>query len=58
MDIESQLKAPIEKGETYGSLTVMLDGKEITNVPLVALESVAEAGLIKRLIDKAKLLLE
>ena len=58
MDIESQIKAPIEKGQTYGSLTVTLDGKEITNVPLVALESVAEAGLIKRLMDKAKLLLE
>ena len=58
MDIESQIIAPVIKGEAYGNLTVTLDGKEITSVPLVALESVEEAGLIKRLMDKAKLLLE
>ncbi len=58
MDIESQIAAPVIKGEAYGNLTVTLDGKEITSVPLVALESVEEAGLIKRLMDKAKLLLE
>ena len=58
MDIESQLKAPVLSGETYGTLTVTLDGKEITSVPLVALESVEEAGIFKRLMDKAKMLLE
>jgi len=58
MDIESQLKAPIAQGQTYGTLTVTLNGKEITNAPLVALESVEEAGFFKRMMDKAKLWLE
>ena len=58
MDIESQIKAPISKGDTFGTLTVTLEGKEVASVPLVALESVEEAGLVKRLMDKAKLLLK
>jgi len=58
MDIESQIKAPISIGDTFGTLTVTLGDKEIASVPLVALESVEEAGLFKRLMDKAKLLLK
>ncbi|MFK8067475.1 MAG: D-alanyl-D-alanine carboxypeptidase family protein [Gammaproteobacteria bacterium] len=58
MDIDAQIMAPVMAGETYGTLTVTLEEKEIASVPLIALESIDKAGLVKQLTDKARLLLE
>lgn len=58
MDITSQIMAPVEAGQTYGTLRVTLDDNEIASVPLVALESIDEAGLMKRMTDKIKLMLQ
>ena len=58
MDIETTLMAPIAAGETFGMLTLTLNEKEIAKVPLVTLEAVEEAGLVKRLTDKAKMMLK
>lgn len=58
MDIESSLMAPITAGEIYGTLKVILNEEEIASVPLVALEGVEEAGFIKRMTDKVKLMLK
>ncbi len=51
MTIQPQLQAPIKKGQQYGTLTVSLDGKQITQQPLVALNDVQQAGFFSRLWD-------
>jgi D-alanyl-D-alanine carboxypeptidase (penicillin-binding protein 5/6) len=50
------LVAPFQLGQTMGSLRVRLDGQAIlSEVPLVALEGVEEAGLIGRAWDSLRL---
>ena len=49
MNIDEVIKAPITKGKVYGEMVVTLGGEELLREPLVALESVEEAGLFKRL---------
>ncbi len=49
---ESPLKAPITKGQVMGTLTFSLDGKAIYEIPLVALNDVAEGGFMSRMWDQ------
>nr|WP_080531848.1 D-alanyl-D-alanine carboxypeptidase family protein [Alloalcanivorax xenomutans] len=51
MTINPQLRAPIEKGQQYGTVTIRLDDEVISETPLVALESVEEGGFFSRLWD-------
>ena len=52
MDIGKEIHAPLLQGQQLGTLTVSMDGKEISKVPLVALNAVEEAGLFSRLWDE------
>ena len=56
-DLVSQqpLLAPLQKGQQVGVLRVSFDGKPYAEYPVVALESVAQAGLIGRAWDTLKL---
>jgi len=49
MDVDKVITAPIEKGQELGKVRVTLDGELVTEVPLVAMEAVPEAGLLKRI---------
>lgn len=49
LDFPSQLKAPINAGEEVGTVKLVLDDETLTEVPLVALESVEKAGFFKRI---------
>ncbi|SPB17449.1 D-alanyl-D-alanine carboxypeptidase family protein [Caballeronia novacaledonica] len=49
------LVAPIKKGQQIGTVKMMADGKEVAQVPLVALQDVPEAGIFGRLWDSALL---
>jgi serine-type D-Ala-D-Ala carboxypeptidase (penicillin-binding protein 5/6) len=49
------INAPIKAGQQLGTLTIELDGKILNEQPLIALESVEEAGLFSRWWDKIKL---
>ena len=49
MDIERVIKAPISQGQTLGKVRVTLEGELVKEVPLVAMEAVEEAGLLKRI---------
>lgn len=49
MDVDRVIKAPIEKGQELGKVRVTLDGELVSEVPLVALDAVPEAGLLKRI---------
>lgn len=49
------LIAPFAKGQSVGSLQVMLDGKPLADVPLQALEPVEQAGFIGRATDTVRM---
>ena len=49
MDVDKVITAPIEKGQELGKVRVTLDGNLVTEVPLVAMEAIPEAGLLKRI---------
>lgn len=51
MNIDDVIKAPVTKGKEYGELVVTLSGEELLREPLVALQSVDQGGLFKRLWD-------
>lgn len=53
IEIDKNITAPVEKGQQLGTIKVMLDDNIITQRPLVALQAMAEGGLMRRLYDKA-----
>ncbi|MGK0499453.1 MAG: D-alanyl-D-alanine carboxypeptidase (penicillin-binding protein 5/6) [Oceanicoccus sp.] len=55
MNLNEVIKAPVTKGKEYGELVVSLGGEELLREPLLALESVEEGGLFKRLWDAVAL---
>ena len=54
--LDSELKAPLAKGQRVGTVFLKQGDKEIKHVPLVALEEVQEGGLMSRLWDYVVLL--
>jgi len=55
MTIEKVIKGAVSEGQTLGELLVTLNDDTIVKLPIVALESVEEAGFFGRLIDAIKL---
>ena len=53
--LNQQLIAPITKGQQVGNVYIKLDGEDIANYPLVALEDVAEGGFFSRMVDYIKM---
>ncbi|GAB3372428.1 D-alanyl-D-alanine carboxypeptidase [Spongiibacter taiwanensis] len=51
LNVDDTLVAPIAGDGQYGELVVNLDGKQQVNVPLVALDSVEQGSIFKRLWD-------
>lgn len=51
MNIDKHITAPVKKGETYGMLVVKLGDTKITEIPLVALDSVNQGTMWNRLSD-------
>ncbi|QIK81050.1 D-alanyl-D-alanine carboxypeptidase [Lysobacter sp. HDW10] len=49
MDIPQMLEGPIKKGQVLGKVKVTLDGKQVAEAPLVAMQDVERAGFFKRL---------
>ena len=49
--IDSEIKAPITVGQELGRLRVSLNEEQMVDVPLVAEQVIAEAGLFSRLFD-------
>jgi D-alanyl-D-alanine carboxypeptidase (penicillin-binding protein 5/6) len=56
MAIDREIAAPIGRGQSLGQVIVKLDGEEILNEPIVALQAVAEGSLIDWAVDKFKLM--
>lgn len=55
MTFTPNLKAPIRKGDVVGQVNVVLNDKSIASAPLIALESVAKAGLWRSLVDRTSM---
>lgn len=53
--VNPAMNAPIQKGQVIGKLVATLDGKMLTEKPLVALEAVEEAGFFSRMMDHVKI---
>ncbi|MEP1871864.1 MAG: D-alanyl-D-alanine carboxypeptidase, partial [Paraglaciecola sp.] len=53
--LEKNLQAPLAKGEVVGTLYLQIEGEDIAEYPLVALQEVNEGGFIDRMIDFVKL---
>jgi D-alanyl-D-alanine carboxypeptidase (penicillin-binding protein 5/6) len=49
MEINETIEAPVSEGQEYGTVRVTINGEEVASAPLVALESVEEGGLLKRI---------
>jgi D-alanyl-D-alanine carboxypeptidase (penicillin-binding protein 5/6) len=53
--VQPQVKAPVEKGQRLGSVTLLADGQVLTEIPLVAPEAVEAKtwwDLTKELLQK------
>lgn len=53
---EQPVMAPVHKGQRLGTLRLTLDGKPLSEYPLVAMQSVRVAGLFGRIWDSFRLL--
>jgi serine-type D-Ala-D-Ala carboxypeptidase (penicillin-binding protein 5/6) len=51
MDIDKNIEAPVSKGQKVGEVKVSLNGELLESVPLVALETVNEGGIIQKAKD-------
>lgn len=54
LELPERLWAPLEAGQVVGELRVELDGAVLATRPVVALEAVAEAGLLRRWWDRLR----
>ncbi|NNF95590.1 MAG: serine-type D-Ala-D-Ala carboxypeptidase, partial [Halobacteria archaeon] len=54
--VEAMLVAPAKKGQTYGSVNIMLGEEKLSHQSLIALEDVPEGGLWRQMVDSIKLM--
>lgn len=54
LQLSSPLKAPIVKGQTYGTLNIMLNNQVIARTPLIALTNNATGSIFRRSADSVK----
>ncbi|EWH08352.1 D-alanyl-D-alanine carboxypeptidase, penicillin-binding protein 5 [Catenovulum agarivorans DS-2] len=55
IQLDQELVAPVKKGTVVGKLFLQLDGEDLAEYPLVALESINEGGLMSRAVDYLKM---
>jgi len=56
MEIDREISAPVDLGQALGQVSIKLDGEEILNEPIVAMQAVDEGSLIDRALDSVKLM--
>ncbi|MGF1887479.1 D-alanyl-D-alanine carboxypeptidase [Photobacterium profundum] len=55
IELTKDLMAPIAIGDNVGSIFYQVNGEDVAEVPLVALETVEEGGIFSRLVDYIKM---
>lgn len=58
LDLPQRIVAPLAKGERTGVLKLALGSAALLHRPLIALESIPEGGLMRRLTDELRLFLQ
>lgn len=58
IDVEGPLFAPLAKGTPVGTVTVLMDGKELVKEPLVTLDEISEGAFVSRMKDKILIMFE
>lgn len=58
MSVDKKIVAPVAAGAALGKVTVKLGEETVADVPLVALEAIAEGNFLQKAYDQALLLLE
>jgi D-alanyl-D-alanine carboxypeptidase (penicillin-binding protein 5/6) len=53
--LDKSLQAPIAKGEVVGKLYLQIEGEDIAEYPLVALQEIKEGDFFDRMVDFVKL---
>lgn len=54
-NVETPIKAPVEAGQTLGTVRWVLDDKTVKEVDLVSAKDIEQGGLFDRLVDTVKL---
>ncbi|SMN15098.1 D-alanyl-D-alanine carboxypeptidase [uncultured Candidatus Thioglobus sp.] len=55
IQLNTELSAPISKGDKIGNLLIQFEGKTTARIPLIALEDAEEAGFFSRMLEKVGL---
>ncbi len=55
VEMNPTINAPIEINTVLGNVKLMLEDEELASLPLIALETIPEGGIIKRIQDEIKL---
>ncbi|EAS40448.1 putative D-alanyl-D-alanine carboxypeptidase, partial [Photobacterium profundum 3TCK] len=55
IELTKDLMAPLAIGDNVGSIFYQVNGEDVAEVPLVALETVEEGGIFSRLVDYIKM---
>ena len=58
MEIDSQISAPVSRGQPLGLVSIRLDDELLLNEPIVSTQDIAEGGLVTRALDSVKLLFQ
>ena len=56
--VEAMIEAPVTKGQSYGQLNIMLDDEQLASQELIALSSIKEGSIWRKLIDNIKLMFQ
>ena len=54
LDLNNPIKAPVVKGQSYGTLNIVLNNQVIASKPLIALDGTDQGGLLRRATDAVK----
>jgi serine-type D-Ala-D-Ala carboxypeptidase (penicillin-binding protein 5/6) len=58
LKVEAMIEAPVTKSQSYGQLNIMLGDKKLASRELIALTSINEGGIWRKLIDNIQLMFQ
>ena len=58
INIDTQIIAPVQKSQQYGTLDISIENEQLTQVPLVALENINKGSAWKRMYDSVILMMK
>lgn len=58
INIDTQITAPVQKSQQYGTLDISIENEQLTQVPLVALENIDKGSAWKRMYDSVILMMK